>query len=692
MKKIIALLIAFVMVFSLAGCSKGSGRDANTIYLDFEIVDNGYGYKWLEDACDEFEELVKDKDYGGGKKPGVVCKVKPAESLTDLQSMRRSGVEVFFGGGAASSLVRTGNLLDITDVVLENNYRDGVSIGSIIQNSDYDVVTANSDGSYSHTKTGTSIADKMYDDTLVLNTVTNEVTGETKFYTIPTHEIYAGMTFDKDLFDEYCFYFAKDYNAIPFDSQITSTTVYFVEPTNKDNKSCGPDGIFGTYDDGMPTSLVELIQLYEYIAYNQVWPLQVPGQYLYESDFATDGILGALLGKDKALTSYNFTGEVDIVTGLNTSGNAFVNENGQAFTFSTDTDFYKPEVVTKTVTEATGYYTTWSVERYYTLLFLQICKEQGWFAPGHNPDVNTFTHQQSQYQFISSGYDNGSGAQGPRVATMATGSYWYNESLNSFTNFDDFYAINGKDCAHRNLLWMPLPVNIFTSVTGEQDGFEEEDYLVEVENIGIVESTKGEEQVITQVHANNVYFNDNVRSDAQAYAALKDWIRFFHSDDQLEKTTIRQGFRKALNYEVRELEDIDNVEERAAMKQLMADNGWMGWNQDGTVAWEGFYKQLSSYVDDSYLFRFTSTSDIFIDNSSKIFKRGEYSKVTTDSSGMGYLKNLFKVAGYNAMDAFGSTMLKFNTWDSLCEGGAGRLQDDLGNDIIYAGYIGAVPA
>ena len=496
------------------------------------------------------------------------------------------------------------------------------------------------------------------------------------------------MTYDKDLFDEFGFYFAKDSNGMPFDSLVTGMTAYFIEPYDMDNRSCGPDGVFGTYDDGMPSSLVELIQLYEYMMDNQVYPLQVPGAYLYESDFATDGITGALLGKDKAYGTYNFSGEFDIVTGLNTSGYAFVNDNGVSYL----EDFYKPEIVTKTIDETTGYYSSWSVERYYALAFLEICKKQGWFAPGYNPDVNTFTHQQAQYQFISSGYDNGSGAQGPRVGTMATGSYWYNESYNSFTNFDDFYSIN-KSVEHRNLLWMPLPVNIFTSVTGEQDGYEADDYLVEIENLGITENTKGEEQVITQVHANCVYFNDNVRKDAQAYEALKDWIRFFHSDEQLEKTTIRQGFRKALKYDVRELDEIDNAEERAAMQQLMQDSGWMGWNSDGTVAWEGFYKQLSSYVSDSYLLRFTSTSDIFIANSGTggIFKRGEYSKISTDASGMGYLKNLYKKSGTTAMSTFAGTMINYSTWNSISSGNAAMLQDDLGNDIIYAGYIGAVP-
>ncbi len=625
MKKIIALLIAFVMVFSLAGCKQKSNRDANTIYIDFEIVDNGYGYKWLNDACREFEELVKTKDYGGGKKPGVVCKVKTVESLTDLQSMRRSGTEVFFGGGVASNLIRTGNLLDITDVVEEKNYRN-------------DTV---------------SIKDMMYEETVALNKVGD------KFYTIPTYEVYSGMSYDKELFDREGLYFADPTSSDPtepFTCPVTNMTVDFITPGGT-NKSCGPDGVKGNYDDGMPSSMVELLQLYSYMSTNKgISPLQVPGKYLYEADFATEGLYTALLGREKARGTYDFTGEVDIVKSLNLNEDAF-----EGFNFG-GAQFYKPSIVTKEISEETGYYTTWSIERYYALLFMDICRQLNWFAYGYDPDINTFTHQQAQYQFICSGYQNSQG-YGAEVGTMATGSYWYNESLNSFTNFDNFYTLN-PDCEHRNISWMPLPVNIFTSVTGVEG---EEETPVP----GYTESTKGEVQTISQAHANCLYFNDNVRQDAPTYAALKDWIRFFYSYEQLEKSTIRQGMRRALNYEVRDLEDITDPAEREELKQIMVDSSWMGFNSDGSVAWEGFYKQLSDYVEDSYLLRFAANNNTFLENqgANSIFKRGEQSRVCSGANKQ-YLRELIKDStGYeSAMHAFGTTMISFETWKNVYKG------------------------
>ena len=666
MKKIIALLIAFVMVFSLSGCGKKETRDKNKIYLDFEIVDNGYGYQWLKDACREFEELVKDKDYDGeegSKKPGVVCKVPPKDgSLTALEAMKRSGSEVFFGGGSASNLVRTGNLLDITDVLNEENYDGGT----------------------------TSIVDMMYDESIPLTTVTNKTTNETKFYTIPTYEIYSGMTYDKDKFDEFGFYFAKDSSVgTDYYDDVTGEYVYFVNEgdLNVANRSCGPDGIDGTYDDGMPSSLVELIQLYSYMAYNGVTPLQIPGQYLYEADFATEGLYTALMGAEGARAAFDFTGKVDIVKQFKTNDCAFKNSEGNAYL----EDFYMPVVETVEVTEETGYYTTWSVERYYALTLMNICKKQGWFADGANPDVDSTSHNVSQFRFISGGYNDGVGGQAKRVGTMSTGSYWYNESLNSFTNFDDFYIYN-PNVEYRNLCWMPLPVNIFTSVTGVQDDYDEEDYLVET-CIGTVESTKGEVQAISQAHANCVYFNDNVRNDAATYEALKDWIRFFHSREQLEKTTIRRGFKSALKYEVRDLDEITNIEERAALRQLMIDSSWMDFDNQGNVVWESFYKLLADYVDESFVVRFSANNNTFLSNigDQSPFKRGENSSICY-ASGKIYVKNLYQDSTDNAMKCFVRTMLDYDDWGGVYKGDStpGKLQ---GSDGIigWGGYFPAVP-
>ena len=220
--------------------------------------------------------------------------------------------------------------------------------------------------------------------------------------------------------------------------------------------------------------------------------------------------------------------------------------------------------------------------------------------------------------------------------------------------------------------------------------------MVEVETfIGTTESTKGEVQAISQAHANCVYFNDNVRNDSATYEALKDWIRFFHSREQLEKTTIRRGFKSAFKYEVRDLEEISNYEERSALKQLMMDSSWVDFDNAGNVVWESFYKQLADYVDESFVVRYSAVNQTFLNNagSSSPFKRGEYSKVCTDPSGQGYVKSLYKTSGYNAMECFIKTILDFTDWQQIYKGDStpGKIQGSDDIDIGWGGYFPAVP-
>ena len=65
------------------------------------------------------------------------------------------------------------------------------------------------------------------------------------YYALPHYEIYTGLVYDADLFTEKAFYFAKGGGWTDEDSE----------------KSCGPDGIYNTYDDGLPSSYEEFYKM-----------------------------------------------------------------------------------------------------------------------------------------------------------------------------------------------------------------------------------------------------------------------------------------------------------------------------------------------------------------------------------------------------------------------------------------------
>jgi len=128
----------------------------------------------------------------------------------------------------------------------------------------------------------------------------------------------------------------------------------------------------------------------------------------------------------------------------------------------------------------------------------------------------------------------------------------------------------------------------------------------------------------------------------------------------------------------------------------MLDRGWADFDDDGNVIWEGFYKQLADYVDSdsAEIVRQTSTKQTFLSNlgDGSPFKRGEYSKVSTDATGEAYLKKLVK-NNTTYKTAFANTIIKFDAgqtnWKGIYEGNsvAKQLKNGIGETITWRGEV-----
>ena len=111
MKRLIALIMALAVTLGLTGCG-GRGNqqlgDGDDVILSFALYDLGYGTQWLDESCDRFMDLMKDKSYPGGK-TGVFCSIEkgPTPKADELAS---SGVHVVFDMGARDGS-NSGNLL-----------------------------------------------------------------------------------------------------------------------------------------------------------------------------------------------------------------------------------------------------------------------------------------------------------------------------------------------------------------------------------------------------------------------------------------------------------------------------------------------------------------------------------------------------------------------------------------------------
>ena len=93
---------------------------------------------------------------------------------------------------------------------------------------------------------------------------------DNKYYAIPHTNTFAGLTYNKDVFDAKNFYFAAE----PYltDGKVASIEDWFIAEKG-DAKSTGPDGLPNTDDDGLPSTYDEFFILLEYMNQKNVQPI-----------------------------------------------------------------------------------------------------------------------------------------------------------------------------------------------------------------------------------------------------------------------------------------------------------------------------------------------------------------------------------------------------------------------------------
>ncbi len=494
LKKILTIALGLIMVVTCIGCGSPEGPQAGSddVQIKFIVSDGGIGADWLNQANARFMEKYKDKDYGNGK-IGVFCDI--TNNSPSPANMDTDGYHVYFFDRSekVSALAAQGNSLDITEIVQEKyDDRGGVK---------------------------TSIEDKIHPDYRDFCK-----SGDGKYFAVPYTEVYGGLTYDKKLFNQFGLYFAKPdaTQSVNITSTRFGTSYNLIVPKDDANKSCGPDGLFGTSDDGLPSSCFELLALCDYMKNTlNISPFQLSGKYLNMINFFCDGLMTSLQGYDRAYSMYSLQGEIEVVTGIS-------NEN-----LIGGIDYVK-KPITKVIniTEETGYYTTRTVEQYYTLALCEIFEKEGYFAKSNA--LKTTSHITAQGEFVNSGYDGNE-----KIGMLMEASYWNNESTIR-DNFRIFYAMH-PEVKDREVEWMSLPVNIANSVTGEES---------QATVGGITESVKGEKATLIDTSRSAIVFNKKVAQDPALYEAVKDWIQFFNSDSELTQYTVSSGMFRPLEYTI----------------------------------------------------------------------------------------------------------------------------------------------
>ena len=205
MKKIISVALAGIIgasvVSTCVGYTKpGAEIDPTKTQLYVSNYNGGQGTAWIDtenstdDMIGRFEEAYKNVSFEDGK-TGVQVMVTPTKTKGNTLISQMNGMEeeVFFQedvpyGTAADA----GKFLDITDVVNSIQAQEGVSISE---------------------------------------TRLENLSVDGKYYAIPHYEIYDGITYDVDLFEDELLYFA--------DERDNGNNGFLV--TKNDIRSKGPD-------------------------------------------------------------------------------------------------------------------------------------------------------------------------------------------------------------------------------------------------------------------------------------------------------------------------------------------------------------------------------------------------------------------------------------------------------------------
>lgn len=460
-KKIIALTAMLLMsataIGSLGACGGkeiiDENYDATKASISVGTYAGGVGRAWLDDAAKRFEELHANSTFGG--KTGVQVLVDADKVIYGGANLGDSSLnkDVYFTEGVNYyTFVERGKAADISDIVTTP-------------------LT-----SYGEEKTIESKLDKGIKSYLQAK--------DGKYYMLPFYDGFYGFIYDVDLFEEEGFYFN---DAGKFIDGLGKDADEAAKAELKAAKSNGPDGQDNTYDDGLPATYEQMIELAEHIQGAGYIPFCYSGSTEYV-DKAFRAYVSDYEGYDGMNLNYTFNGKAKVITSIS---------NGVATT---------EEV---TITPENGYELQKQAGKYYALKMEEMLFGSTKYIGG---SYNTMGHTEAQRKFINSKYSN----TGERYAMLAEGVWWENEADSVFTEIE---TNRGEKKSDRRFSFMPVP-KATSDLAGGQ----------------------------TMISMNSSYAFIN--KDSQNLELAKEFMRFLHTDSEMSKFSAKTSIPRSLQYSV----------------------------------------------------------------------------------------------------------------------------------------------
>ena len=459
-KRVFALAATLLMGATTMGAFSGCGGtkvqdenyDPTKANLTVATYDGGVGRAWLDEAAARFEEKYKDATHFQEGRTGVKISVDGDKDKYGGKTLAEKALtkDVYFTEGVEYyTYVKQNKVADITDVIT----------GSM--------ATYGEEG---------TIEDKM--DASFKSFMTKGTEG--KYYMVPFYDGFYGFIYDIDLFEDKGFYFddAGDFIKLLDEEQREEFEA---------NKSNGPDGVKGTYDDGLPATYDQMIALADKIAAQGCIPFCYSGMYNDYVSKAFRAYIADYEGYEGFNMNYTLNGTAELVKSINADG-------------SIETE----EVA---ITEDNAYELQRQGGKYYAL---KMQDELFGDVKYVGNSWNGFDYTVAQSTYIKSKYTS------KPYAILVEGVWWENEASNTFA---DLETTRGEKKSDRHFGFMPIP-----KAPGKEAG----------------------PQTMFSSNSSFGFINKNCSNMELA----KEFMRFLHTDAEMSKFSSKTSIPRSLNYEV----------------------------------------------------------------------------------------------------------------------------------------------
>ena len=477
LKQILALILGVLMCCSTAvGCGGGGGGKSTVSKFYVSTRDAGVGSAFLTDFELAFEQRYAETSFEEGKM-GV-------DIITD--AVRENS-----GDALISGIARSMFSVSIVEAINYVDYMAGDLLYDISDIMDDEL----SDGS------GT-IVSKLDDAQKAY------LTGyDGNYYAAPWLCGFNGITYDAKLFEDNFLHFADANGVKPFETSTYTDAAYtgrgFVSVQNT-KKAPGPDGIYNTYDDGMPSSYEEFFYLMEYMSkVKSIIPLTYTGASKHYLNYLMQALLVNYSGAEQF--SYNFSFDsgdktANIVTGF----------NGDA-----------PIIEPVKITEENGYLTKQTEGYYYATKFMHelFSNESNYFYSLSSNGA--FSNLDAQTLF----YESSLNADYTPIAMLIEGNYWYSECSGQRASAVNTY---GAKANNRDLRFMVMP---------------------SIEK-GTINEGEGKAPGVVDGLYHLIVVNNNIKGNAVKEKIAKEFFKFCFEDKTLQMFTKSTGIPVAVDYEM----------------------------------------------------------------------------------------------------------------------------------------------